>query len=251
MTNRTVGASGLLKAYTIKPKRLSPNFYGYAKPSRGITIHHMAGTNFDAAGNRFAQASAQVSAHYGVGPGYVQQYVDEAHGAWHGGCSFANMQTIGIETLNSTGGPEWRVSAETFDTLVHLVADIAFRHGLYPLKRGKNVFGHREYAEMYGASPTACPGPYLFPKMDEICSKANRLVAWKKGEYVKGQTRTTAALMVRTGPGKNYPRATNKNGSFYTLPKNCRCEIVEVRNGFGKLKNGRGWTNMKWQEPRW
>ena len=251
MANLKVGASGILKGIAIRSKRPSPNYYGWVYPSKGITIHHMAGTSFDSAGARFEQGSAQASAHYGVGPGYIQQYVGEEHGAWHGGCTFANTKTIGIETLNSTGAPDWKVSDETYDTLVSLVADIAYRHGIYPLKHGKNVFGHREYAELYGAGPTACPGPYLFPRLDDICKKANRLVAWKKGDYSKGLTKTTDALIVRTGPGKNYPRATNKDGSYYTLPKNCRCNIVEVRNGFGKLKNGRGWTNMKWQKPRW
>ena len=179
------GSSGLLNGLEHRPDVWSPNKYDGVRPSKGITVHHMAATAFDSAGSRFSNQSQKASAHYGVGPGYWCQYVSEDDGAWHGGCDFANLETIGIECVNSTGAPDWRLDDATLDALARLMADIAVRHGWAALKHGTNVWGHREMTA-YGAEATACPGPYLWPRLDEVIAKANAYIVQAGGKWVKG-----------------------------------------------------------------
>lgn len=184
-TDYTVGSTGLLSGCTHKDDVWSPNYYTGAKPNTGICVHHMASTNFDAAGARFARSSEQASTHYGVGPGYYTQYVSEKDGSWGCGCDWGNYRLIQIETVNSSGSPNWLVADKTYDTLARLMADIALRHGWKKLTYGTNVWGHRDMAA-HGAASTACPGPYLYPRLAKLCEKANSYInsagVWTRGK---------------------------------------------------------------------
>lgn len=160
----------------------SPNYYTGAKPNTGICVHHMASTSFNAAGARFRKSSEQASTHYGVGPGYYTQYVSERDGSWGCGCDWGNYRLIQIETVNSSGSPNWLIAEKSYDTLARLMADIAIRHGWKRLIHGENVWGHREMTA-HGAAPTACPGPYLYPRLDALCARANEYIASTTATY--------------------------------------------------------------------
>ena len=84
---------------------------------KGIVIHHAASTSLNSIGTVFSQASRGASAHYGVGGKEIHQYVSEANTAWHCGNWYGNHATVGIETTNSTGAPDWKVSDQTLDTI--------------------------------------------------------------------------------------------------------------------------------------
>jgi N-acetylmuramoyl-L-alanine amidase len=142
--------------------RQNPAYIGnYTKGRAGakinkIVIHHAATTSFDGIGRTFKSVGRMASAHYGVGrEKNVDQYVDEADMAWHAGtlnpATNPNPTSIGIETVNSTGAPEWKHAEQTFETLVELVRDIAKRHGLLPLKVGVNLFQHSDFASTFCA----------------------------------------------------------------------------------------------------
>lgn len=131
-----------------------------------IVIHHAATTDFDGIGRTF-QGVKQVSAHYGVGRNQnVDQYVNEADTAYHAGNWPINLNSIGIENVNSTGAPSWEIAPETFNTLIELVRDIATRHKLLPLVVGKNLFGHKDFSQ------TACPDN-LYPRLQELADAVN------------------------------------------------------------------------------
>lgn len=143
---------------------------------KGIVIHHAASTSLNSIGTVFSQASRGASAHYGVGGKEIHQYVSEANTAWHCGNWYGNHATVGIETTNSTGAPDWKVSDQTLDTLIKLVADIAKRNNLGklwldPKADYPTLSGHKDW---YG-SATACPGPYLYPRLQYIADKANAI----------------------------------------------------------------------------
>ena len=143
---------------------------------RGIVIHHAASTSLDSIGQVFSQPGRGGSAHYGVGGSQVHQYVREEDCAWHCSNWNGNNATIGIETTNSTGAPDWKVADDTFNTLVKLVAEIAKRNGLGKLWINPDadypaLSGHKDW---YGAA-TVCPGPYLYPRLQEICDRANAI----------------------------------------------------------------------------
>ena len=140
----------------------------------GIVIHHAASTSLDSVGQVFSQYGRGGSAHYGIKGNQVHQYVREEDTAWHCGDWPGNCCTIGIETVNSTGAPDWLIDEETFNTLARLCADIAKRNGLGRVKFGPNdvyptLSAHRDW------SPTYCPGDYLYSRMEELANKINEI----------------------------------------------------------------------------
>lgn len=143
---------------------------------QGIVVHHAASTSLDSIGSTFARAYRNGSAHYGVGGNQIHQYVDENNTTWHCNNWWGNLRTVSIETTNSTGAPNWEIAPDTFETLVKMVADIAKRNNLGKLWVNPNadmptLSGHKDW---YGAS-TVCPGPSLYPRLQEIADRANAI----------------------------------------------------------------------------
>lgn len=84
--------------------------------------------------------------------------------AWTSGA--IDHRAVTVETMNTTGAPDWKVSNESIEALAQLVAWAAKRYS-FPIDR-THVIGHREVP---GAA-TACPGPYLFPRLDDVVARA-------------------------------------------------------------------------------
>lgn len=135
-----------------------------------ITIHHCAGNmTIESLGALWQNPSRNASSHYGVCNNQIGQYVHERDVAWTNSNRDANWRAVTIETSNNGGAPNWPVSDSSLATLKKLVADIAKRNNLGKLVRGKNLTWHQMY------SATACPGPYLLSKIDEIVADANAI----------------------------------------------------------------------------
>ncbi len=129
----------------------------------GFCIHHAAGCSIDMVPAFLANGT---SAHYGVGPGHVRQFLEDDKMAWAAGHSWANWNLLHVECVNSAGEPDWPVAEETVDTLVEFLADKCREHGIGRLAVGENLFGHRDF---YG---TFCPGA-LYDRLDEIANRVN------------------------------------------------------------------------------
>ena len=124
-------------------------------PITGIVLHVMDGT---LAGTDawFANPTAKVSAHYGIGRnGEIHQYVDEADTAWHAGDWGANLSTIGIEHEGRQSGhaPYWAPTLEQLLVSVQLAASICNRHGITP-----NLDTLLRHSEI-NPDHALCPGP--------------------------------------------------------------------------------------------
>ena len=124
---------------------------------KGIVVHHAATTSISAVDATFQNPDRRASAHYTVGGKEIHQHVSEANTAWHCGNWYGNHATVGIETVNSTLAPDWKVSDESLETLIKLVADVAKRNSLGklwldPKADYPTLSGHKDW---YG-SATAC-----------------------------------------------------------------------------------------------
>jgi len=136
---------------------------------RYITVHHTASVNQSAKDivNYWHNTQA-ASAHYVIqSDGRVFLTVDEDLFAWHAGTGKLdgvnpNSIAIGIEVMNDSAAPDWHVSDIAIESLIELIKDIQSRRG--PL----TIIGHKDT----GAS-TACPGPYLYSKLDYIRSRVS------------------------------------------------------------------------------
>ena len=139
-----------------------------------ICIHHAAGNiSIDGLGALWQIPTRAGSSHYGVSGTQIGQYVREQDIAWTNGHWESNCRSVTIETSNNSGAPDWTVSDASLNTLIQLVADIAYRNNLRPLVKGVNVTWHQMYAA------TACPGPYLLSKMQYIVDEANKILESK------------------------------------------------------------------------
>lgn len=201
-----MGISNLAKKYGFE------SITNYTKGRSGakvnkIVIHHAAGTNFDSMPGCWK--TRQASAHYGIGvKGEIRAYIDENNTAWHAGNWNANISSIGIEHINSGGGPSWPVAQASIDASAKLCADIAKRHGLGQLVPMKNLFPHSYF------SATSCPG-VLKGKLQEIANKANAI---NKSGTTSSNT-NSGLFRVR----KSWSDIKSQKGAFINLDNAKKC----------------------------
>ncbi len=133
----------------------------------GLNVHHWASTSM-AGLNRLVYSNDPASANYLIlNDGTLVGSVPEEYRAWTTSAYANDDDKITVEVQNETGDPTWRISDAAMDTLVRLYADLAKRHRFTP--RRANIYGHRDYWA------TACPGPYLYPRLDDVARKAAAL----------------------------------------------------------------------------
>lgn len=160
-----------------------------------IFVHHMVAVNWTGVrcGEYFKHAG--VSSNYGIGyKGDICQYVEEKHGAYCQGSQYWNRRGISIEVANCTGSPTWKVSDESLESVIQLVADIIKRNNLgkcvYTGNTSGNLCMHKWVAN------TGCPDPYLSTKFKHIETEVNKTLEgkcrvhergyWKKGDRGMG-----------------------------------------------------------------
>jgi N-acetyl-anhydromuramyl-L-alanine amidase AmpD len=134
----------------------------------GLNVHHWAGTNMSGL-DRLVKSNDPASANYLIlNDGTLIGSVPEEYRAWTTSASANDDDKITVEIQNETSSPSWRISDAAMATLIRLYADIAKRRNFPPIRA--NLKGHQEYG-----IATACPGPYLLPRLDDVARKAAAL----------------------------------------------------------------------------
>lgn len=181
-----------------------------------VIVHHWAGT---AGGvERLVHSTDQASANYIIlDDGTLISSVPEEYRAWTSGSAAADEPSITVEVQNSTLGPEWRVSDAAIATLTRLIADVAKRHGWTKITRAQ-VRGHREF------KATACPGPYLYPRLDKIAADAEKIRAaaakpkpkpGDAGWFTVAGLPKNATLSGRSGPSLRHKVKHRRRSGFH------------------------------------
>ena len=161
--------------------KLSPNYTKMDnKVNRKITIHHMAGNcSVETCGEIFAKPSRKASSNYGIGSdGRIALYVDEANRSWCSSSRANDEQAITIEVANCSGEPDWRISDKAYSALLDLCEDICRRNGIKELVFTGDATGN--FTQHNYFANTACPGPYLKSKYQEIADEVNRRLGVKE-----------------------------------------------------------------------
>ena len=156
-------------------KKLSPNYSKRTAPISKITIHHCAVVNatLEGLGNGFAQPSRQASSNYGIDSnGRIGVFVEEEYRAWTSSNRDNDNVAVTIEVSNSTGSPNWEVSAKAMDALIKLCVDICKRNGIKELNFTGNKNGNLTMHKWFAA--TDCPGRYLESKFPYIAEQVNK-----------------------------------------------------------------------------
>lgn len=228
-------------------KAIWNNNYWLRPPYRieKVCPHIMCAPNWtaDTCGHFFQ--GVKVSSNYGIGvKGDTDQYVEEKYGAFAQGSKRWNQRVVSIEMANSTAGPEWKVSADTLESCIELIADIMIR----------NRLGHANYTgdltgnliEHCMTASTACPGPYVHKKMSHIEAEVNMIIDGKlrlpeTGYYKRGDYGRSVRILQRwlrtegfyKGPYRG-DFGSYKSGTMKAVEKFERKYGLEVDGFFGR-----------------
>lgn len=221
-----------------------------------IVKHYVGNTGgAEANCNYFYNVYRGASAHFFIGhDGEIWQCVEEKDIAWHCGASFykhnecRNSNSIGVELcVKKDSDGKWYYTEETKKAAVKLFVYLMDKYGI----DSDNVLRH------YDVTGKICPEPDI-RSGNKIWSKFKKdIAAYGKGfettmdEKNKDDTtkndgsiliKTTCdVLNIRTNPGINY----RKVGTISeTAGKKNTYTIVETKNGWGKLKSGKGWISL-------
>lgn len=222
-----------------------------------FTPHHMAGVlTAKRCGELFQNPNRGASANYGIGnDGTIICYVDEDNRAYTSSNKANDCQAITVEVSNSKNGGDWPISEAAWNSLVNLAVDVCKRHNFRLVYDG-TPNGSLTRHNMFAA--TACPGPYLQSKFEELARVVNaRLDAdtppANPPDVVPATTDSSYlvkvkanVLNIREDAGTNYKITGQiKDHGTYT--------IVAEKNGqgaskWGKLKSGAGYISLDYVE---
>lgn len=240
---------------------LSPNNSGNRNHKIDtITPHCVVGhTSLKNLGNWFARSTTNASSNYGIDDhGQVGLFVPESKRSWCTSSSANDNRAVTIEIASDAQHPH-AITNDAMDGLIVLMADICKRNDIPKLmwKGNKNLIGrvdqqnitvHRWFAAK------ACPGEYIYSRLDEIATEVNKLLIPKPivtpvqpTVFVPYLVRITASVLnYRKGPGTNYPVAGQiKKGGVYTIIQE---SAGPGSSKWGKLESGAGWVSLAYCE---
>lgn len=230
-----------------------------------ITPHCVVGQlSAESIGGCFTKQSVQASCNYGIGKdGRVCLVVDEANRSWCSSSNANDQRAITIECASDKTEP-YTMNSAVYNKLVKLCVDICKRNGLkkvlwisdkakslaYSPKSGECVLTvHRWFANK------SCPGNWLYNRMGQLAADINAGLGNSTGTGSTSTGTTTGTvtnfpatpftvkvliddLNIRKGAGMNYAVTGKYTGKgIFT--------IMEVKNGWGKLKSGAGWIYLE------
>lgn len=241
----------------------SPNHSGKRTHSIDrITPHCVVGQlSAQSIGGCFTSSSRQASCNYGIGTeGDVCLVVDEANRSWCSSSNANDQRAVTIECASDKSEP-YAMNSKVYNKLVELCVDICKRNGKnkliwfgdknktlsYEPKSNEMVLTvHRWFANK------SCPGDWLYSRLGELANTVTARLggsASTPAQPSKPSSNTSfpntpftvqvlvSDLNIRKQPqmGNNIVGQTGK-GSF---------TIVEVNDGWGKLKSGAGWIYLE------
>ena len=211
---------------------------GNGKTNKYLVIHFVGATGGAEANCKYFQSNYRgASAHYFVGhQGEIWQCVEDKDVAWHVGANSykhpycRNSNSIGIEMCckkDSKG--TWYFEDATVKATIELVKELMAKYKI----PAANVIRH------YDVTGKQCPEPYVRDAAAWNAFKAALTGATTTVTTGNIVSVTADELNVRSGPGVLYKVVTKvKKGEAFT--------IVEEKNGWGKLKSGKGWIKLSY-----
>lgn len=160
-----------------------------------ITPHHMAGVlTAEQCGKIFQSANRNASSNYGIGnDGKIACYVSEENRTWTSSSRNNDCQAITIEVSNCETGGSWKISEAAWNSLVNLCVDICKRYGFkleYDGTPNGSLTRHNMFAK------TACPGPYLQSRFQELADTVNARLEEKETPKENNEAETSNEIKV-------------------------------------------------------
>ena len=249
-------------------KVMSPNHSGKRthKIDR-ITPHCVVGQlTAESIGGCFTSTSVQASCNYGIGKdGRICLIVDEANRSWCSSSNANDQRAVTIECASDKTHP-YAMTTEVYNSLINLCVDICKRNGAkkliwfsdkntslnYEPKDGEIVLTvHRWFANK------ACPGDWLYSRLGDLASKVTAILGGTAEtpsnpnpstppSSTEGNEIPTAPFTVQVIVSDlNYRSEPSMNGKVNGQTGKGVFTIVEVKDGWGKLKSGAGWIYLE------
>jgi N-acetyl-anhydromuramyl-L-alanine amidase AmpD len=203
--------------------------------------------------NYFYNTYRGASAHFFVGHnGEIWQCVEENDTAWHCGASSykhkecRNSNSIGVELcVKKDKDGKWYYTEETKKAAVQLFAYLMDKYGIDV----DHVLRHYDVTGKVCGEPDVRQGNKVWSqfKKDIVASVNGTKEETKKEETKKESTNTDGSFLVQTtcdmlniraGAGTNFKKV---GAISETASQKKKYTIVETKNGWGKLKSGKGW----------
>lgn len=240
--------------------KLSPNHSGQRTHSIDrITPHCVVGQlSAESICGCFTSTSRQASCNYGIGKdGRVSLCVEEKNRSWCSSSSSNDQRAVTIECASDTTEP-YAMNDAVYASLVKLCTDICQRNGKtkllwlgdktktlnYSPASGEMVLTvHRWFANK------SCPGDWLYNRLGNLAAEVTAALGGSStgdsgSGSDSGSSGTYPAVPFTVNviiDNLNYRSAPSMSGTVKGQTGKGTFTIVEVSDGWGKLKSGAGW----------
>ena len=245
-------------AYT----KLSPNHSG--QRTHGIdriTPHCVVGQcTAEGLGDWFAKSSTQASSNYGIDKnGRVGLYVEEKNRSWCSSSGANDQRAVTIECASDTSEP-YAMNSAVYATLIKLCVDICKRNG----KKKLIWFGDKDKTLNYSPKSDemiltvhrwfankSCPGNWLYARLGDLASKVTAQLGGAASSPAGGSQTPVSKFPAVPFTVKviiddlNYRSEPSMNGKVNGQTGKGVFTIMEVRDGWGRLKSGAGWIYLE------
>ena len=245
-------------AYT----KLSPNHSG--QRTHGIdriTPHCVVGQcTAEGLGDWFAKSSTQPSSNYGIDKnGRVGLYVEEKNRSWCSSSGANDQRAVTIECASDTSEP-YAMNSAVYATLIKLCVDICKRNG----KKKLIWFGDKDKTLNYSPKSDemiltvhrwfankSCPGNWLYARLGDLASKVTAQLGGAASTPAGGSQTPVSKFPAVPFTVKviiddlNYRSEPSMNGKVNGQTGKGVFTIMEVRDGWGRLKSGAGWIYLE------
>lgn len=244
---------GYTNSGLVAVKKLSPNHSGKRTHSIDrISPHCVVGQcTAEGLGDWFGKSSTKASSNYGIDRnGRVGLYVEEKNRSWCTSSNSNDQRAITIECASDTREP-YTMNNKVYETLIKLCTDICKRNGKKKLlwlgdkTRALNytpksdemiITVHRWFANK------SCPGDWLYSRLGDVAKRVTaNLNSTQPSTTGSTQVPFTVKVLISN---LNYRSDPSMNGQVKGQTGKGTFTIIEVNNGWGKLKSGVGWIYL-------
>lgn len=231
--------------------KLSPNHSGQRTHSIDrITPHCVVGQlSAESICGCFTSTSRQASCNYGIGTdGRVSLCVEEQNRSWCSSSNTNDQRAVTIECASDKSEP-YAMNDNVYDSLINLCVDICKRNG----KKKLLWFGDKDKTLNYSPKSDemiitvhrwfankSCPGNWLYGKLGDLAaqvtSKLNGTSSVSANQYPP--VPFTVSVLI---DDLNYRSEPSMSGAVKGQTGKGTFTIIEISDGWGKLKSGAGW----------
>lgn len=262
VTNNNLGGMTMSNSSLVNCAVKSPNHSGVRTHSIDrITPHCVVGQlTAESIGGCFKSSSREASCNYGIGKdGRVCLVVDEANRSWCSSSSANDQRAITIECASDKTNP-YTMNDAVYSKLVDLCVDICKRNGktklLWIADKNKSLNYNPASNEMVITvhrwfANKSCPGDWLYNRLGDLANQVTSRLGGSVSAPVAPTpsnnsnfpaTPFTVQVLVSD---LNFRNAPSMSGAVKGQTGKSLFTIVEVKDGWGKLKSGAGWIYLE------